>query len=490
MDNQNKEKGRFKRVFAIAGIVLAVILICISYYFVLSGRNEIMALISNIISIIMPFIIGGVIAYLLKHICNVFEKTLLKIFSKARARNPKRVERIINPIAILLSYIVAIVAISALLIIAGKGVYDSIMNFISLLPHYIDNILGFVNNTIASNEWIKNLISPDIADKLVALQLVVPEEKLAETGKLLSEIANNPEISEMFAGLTNAKGNGIEIVGKIFLGTSNFIGAMIDFGIGVVISFFLLLNRKAIAAKATMLLHVIFKKDAIVNAIVEEAKFADRTFGGYIEGKIIGSTIVGLVYYIFLTLVGIPHAPLIAVMCGVTNIIPIFGPFIGSIPSGFIILASDPTYGFFHLVIFVAFVCIYQFIDGYIIDPHIVGGNIRLAPIWVIFAVILCGGLWGFPGLLIGVPLFAVVYDIVGKICAHMLKKNGKHHLLVEFKQRFSEPEDGKKKKKKKKDADAVAESTQPEETSAPEADETVESTENVESSKADEQNN
>lgn len=489
MDNQNKEKGRFRRVFAIAGIVLAVILICISYYFVLSGRNEIMALINNIIGIIMPFIIGGVIAYLLKHICNVFEKTLLKIFSKARARNPKRVERIINPIAILLSYIVTIVAIAALLIIAGKGVYDSVMNFISLLPQYIDNILGFVNNTIASNEWIKNLISTDVADKLIALQLVAPEEKLVETGKLLSEIANNPEISDMFAGLTSGNGNGVELIGKIFLGTSNFISSMIDFGIGVVISFFLLLNRKAIAAKSTMLLHVIFKKDAIVDAIVEEAKFADKTFGGYIEGKIIGSTIVGLVYYIFLTLVGIPHAPLIAVMCGVTNIIPIFGPFIGSIPSGFIILASDPTFGFLHLVIFIAFVCVYQFIDGYIIDPHIVGGNIRLAPVWVIFAVILCGGLWGFPGLLIGVPLFAVVYDIVGKICAHMLKRNGKHHLLVEFKQRFSEPEASKKKKKKKK-ADAVTEGAQTEEMPASDASDTVEATETVESSEADDQNN
>ncbi len=478
MDNQKKEKGRFTRVLAIAGIVLAVVLICITYFFVIYNRNEIFGVIGNIVDIIMPFIIGGVIAYLLKHLCNFFEKVLLKIFSKARSRYPKRVERIINPIAIIISYIVAIVAISALLVIAGKGVYDSVNNFINLLPEYIDNVLGFVNGIISSNEPIKAAIGPEIVEKLSALQEVAPENKLTETGKLLSQLLNNSEIIEFFSDLSSNSAGGTDIIVTIFSSTSNVISSLIDFGIGVVISFFLLLNRKAIAAKSTMLLHVIFKKESIVNAIVEEAKFADKTFCGYIEGKIIGSTIVGLVYYIFLTLVGIPHAPLIAVMCGVTNIIPIFGPFIGSIPSGFIILASDPAYGFLHVIIFVAFVCVYQFIDGYIIDPNIVGGNIKLAPVWVIFAVILFGGLWGFPGLLIGVPLFAVIYDIIGKVCAYMLKKNGKYHLLVEFKQRFNESEGGNKRKKKKKNV-AVAEGAQTEEVS------TVESTDSSESDTA-----
>lgn len=450
MENQNKGRWRFRKTLAIAGVVLGVILICITYFFVLNNRNEIFGVVSNIIGIIMPFIIGGIIAYLLKHICNFFEKLLLKIFSKARDKNPRRVERIINPISILISYVVAIIAIAFLLFIAGKGVYDSVNNFINLLPQYIDNILGFVNGIIDSNDFVKDLIGSDVAEKLIALKEVAPEYKLAETGKLLAEVANNPQISDMFANMTSGSGSGTDLIVTIFSSTSNVISSLIDFGIGVVISFFLLLNRRAIAAKSVMLLHVIFKKDKVVDAIVEEARFADKTFGGYIEGKIIGSTIVGLVYYIFLTLVGIPHAPLIAVMCGVTNIIPIFGPFIGSIPSGFIILASDPAYGFLHVIIFVIFVCVYQFIDGYIIDPNIVGGNIKLAPVWVIFAVILFGGLWGFPGLLIGVPLFAVIYDIIGKICAYTLKKNGKHHLLIEFKQQFAETE-GKTKKKKKK---------------------------------------
>ena len=453
---KNMEKGRFKKFLIGVAVVLASVLIAITYFFVLNNSDIVFSLIGGVVGILMPFIIGAIIAYLLKHLCNLFEKVLLKIFSKARERNPRKVERIINPIAIIISYLVTIVAIGTLLFVAGREVYSSILSFIGNLPIYINNILDFVNKVIASSDFIKDAVGSEVIEKLNFLREVSNEEKLAEAGKLISEVANNPKISELITNLTSGNEGASDMIGTIFSGTSNFIGYIIDFGIGVVISFFLLLNRKAISAKSIMLLHVIFKKENIVNAIVEEARFADKTFGGYIEGKIIGSTIVGLVYYLFLTLVGIPNAPLIAVLCGVTNIIPIFGPFIGSIPSGFIILVSNPNYGFIHLIIFVIFVCVYQFIDGYIIDPNIVGGNIKLAPVWVIFAVIFFGGLWGFPGLLIGVPLFAVLYDIVGKICAYMLKKNGQHHLLIEFKQKFGESE-GKNKKKKKNKKAAVA---------------------------------
>jgi hypothetical protein len=140
---------------------------------------------------------------------------------------------------------------------------------------------------------------------------------------------------------------------------------------------------------------------------------------------------------------------LIAVNCGVTNIIPIFGPFIGAIPCGFIILATQPE-----LVIpFTIFVFACQIVDGYIIDPHIVGGNIKLPAVWVIFAVILFGGLWGFPGLLVGVPTFAVIYDICGKIGTYLLKKNGKYSLLVQYRNE-EKSRKAKKKKHEKKGSD------------------------------------
>ena len=152
-------------------------------------------------------------------------------------------------------------------------------------------------------------------------------------------------------------------------------------------------------------------------------------FSGFLEGKIIDSAIIGFIYFIVLEILDVPYAPLVAVICGVTNIIPIFGPFIGAIPSGLIILTADPI----KVIPFVIFVFVIQFLDGYIIDPHIVGGNIKMSSFCVIFAVLLFGGLWGFVGLLVGVPTFAVIYDIFRKLSAYILKKRGKQDLLDQF---------------------------------------------------------
>ena len=186
-------------------------------------------------------------------------------------------------------------------------------------------------------------------------------------------------------------------------------------------------------------------------------------FGGFLEGKIIDSTIVGILYFIALTLMDIRYAALLALICGVTNIIPFFGPFIGAIPSGLIILMSNDD-AFTKLIYFIVFVCVAQFIDGYFIDPHIVGGNIKMSPFAVIFAVLVFGGLWGFGGLLIGVPTFAVIYDIFRKMIFHHLRKTGKKDILKKY------LEDSGKIKPKVPVAEAVAAAEAPVETPSSEA--------------------
>ena len=158
-------------------------------------------------------------------------------------------------------------------------------------------------------------------------------------------------------------------------------------------------------------------------------------FGGFLEGKIIDSAIIGLIYYIAITLMDIRYAALLALICGVTNIIPFFGPFLGAVPSGLIILMSEGD--LLKLLYFLIFVCVIQFIDGNIIDPHIVGGNINISPFCVIFSVLFFGGLWGFWGLLIGVPTFAIIYDIVKKLIYHRLVKTGKKDILREHLNEF-----------------------------------------------------
>ncbi len=443
------EKGKFKKTIAIAALVLSVILISITYFYVLNNNVQVFAIARLIVDIIMPFIIGAVIAYLLKGTCNFFEKRLLKLMSKSKKLDPKTKSTIANVLSIVISYIVWATAISALLAIAVSQVIASITLFIHDLQYeYIDSLVGFIMQVAGDHSFVADLIGEGNMADLAVLLEVAPEEKL---NKIIEILNNNKLISESLGNFLQSEDfDATGLFSEIFSSAVNVVSTVINTVIGLVISVFLLINRKTLARKSTLFLHCLFKKEKVVNAIIDEAKFADRMFGGFLEGKVIDSTIVGLVYYIVLELIGVPYAPLVAVICGVTNIIPIFGPFIGAIPSGVIILAADYT----KVIPFIIFVFVCQFIDGYIIDPHIVGGNIKLPSVWVIFAVILFGGLWGFPGLLVGVPTFAIIYDIIGKVCAYLLKKNGKYNLLVQFRkeQNDSKPQAKKKAKKKGKD--------------------------------------
>ena len=148
---------------------------------------------------------------------------------------------------------------------------------------------------------------------------------------------------------------------------------------------------------------------------------SNEIFGGFISGKILDSAIIGVIAYIVLAIMKMPDTMLVAVIIGVTNIIPFFGPFIGAIPSFIIIVLQNPVQGLYFLI----FVIILQQVDGNIIGPKILGDSTGLSSFWVVFAILVFGGLWGFPGMLLGVPIMAVIYYIVSNVVTYSLKKRG-----------------------------------------------------------------
>ena len=451
------EKGRYKRIIAIAVLVLAVILIGITYFYALQNNVKIFDFVDNLIGILLPLIIGAIIAYLLKSTCNFFERLFLKPLSKIKKLKPRNAERIANVASIVVAYVIWTAAIGLLIAITVFQLVDSVQLFIYDLQHeYIDGIANFLLDSAGKYDFVVEMLGDENITRLQALIALPADQKISEVFDIL--VHNNLITTDMLTRwfgneVYNAETHALDfsaIYSKVFSGTVMVISTTIDIVIAIVISVFILLGRKRLSSRLVLFLHSIFKKERVVNAIVDEAKFADRMFGGFLEGKVIDSTIVGLIYYVVLTLIGVPYAPMVAVICGVTNIIPIFGPFIGAFPSSIIILAADYT----KVIPFIIFVFICQFVDGYIIDPHIVGGNINLPSIWVIVAVIVFGGLWGFPGLLIGVPTFAVIYDIIGKAVAYLLKKNGKYHLFVEFKNEIADAKPKKRRRRKDKSAE------------------------------------
>ena len=155
--------------------------------------------------------------------------------------------------------------------------------------------------------------------------------------------------------------------------------------------------------------------------IVETVRKSNEIFGGFISGKLLDSAIIGILAYVVLTIMRMPDTILLAVIIGVTNIIPFFGPFIGAIPSFLIVVLQNPLQGVYFLI----FIFILQQIDGNIIGPKILGDSTGLSSFWVVFAILVFGGLWGFPGMLLGVPLMAVIYYVAQKLVSYFLRKRG-----------------------------------------------------------------
>jgi predicted PurR-regulated permease PerM len=209
--------------------------------------------------------------------------------------------------------------------------------------------------------------------------------------------------------------------------------------IGLVVAVYLLAGRKRFARQANMILHSLVSPKW-AQLILDELKYADRMFGGFINGKILDSAIIGVLCYIGCMIFRFPNALLVSVIIGVTNVIPFFGPFIGAVPATLLILIEEPI----KAVWFVLFVLVLQQLDGNIIGPKILGNVTGLSSFWVMFAILLFGGLWGFVGMLIGVPLFAVIYDVIKKLVTLGLARNKCEDMMVAYHEQFGDSNDPK----------------------------------------------
>ena len=190
----------------------------------------------------------------------------------------------------------------------------------------------------------------------------------------------------------------------------------------------MLSSRKRFARQSTLIVRSVLS-EKWANAVLEEVTLMDRMFGGFIDAKILDSLIIGILCYLGCWVLRIPNTLLISVFVGITNIIPFFGPLIGAVPSTLLILIESPI----KAVWFVIFVVVLQQLDGNVIGPRIMGNKIGISGFWVMFAIIFFGGIWGIVGMVIGVPLFAVIYDLVRKLVKFGLRKKGKSELWDKY---------------------------------------------------------
>ena len=361
-----------------------------------------LVLISIASNSLQPVFFGIAIAYIFKPMCNVFNRWYKKLFM--RKFHEAKSKKLAHYFSMVTTYIVWGVIIYIFLSIVIPRVITSVVSAVSAIPKLIETVIGFTNELLKNTPWLSHFI----------------ENTLKDVSLDFDSLYN--QLKPFISGITS--------------GTLGFITSTVNFifnvFVGFVVSVYLLNGRKKLCAQAKLLIRSVFGR-RISELIFEEVSFADKMFSSYFIGSIIDSTLVGVLCYVGCLIMGVPYAVLVSVIVGVTNIIPFFGPYIGMIPSAIIILTVSPI----RALMFVVMMIIMQQIDGNILAPKIIGSNTGLSSFWVLCAILLFGGLFGFIGMIVGVPIFAVIYDVCGKLMRYCLHRRGEVDSIKDYESEF-----------------------------------------------------
>lgn len=363
----------------------------ICFYYLLFHGDRFLGKINAILVIASPVIYGIIFAYLLTPIVNSIEKKLLiPLFTKSSEINSKN-KKWMRFLSVLMTVIIVILFIYGFFSILIPNVISSVKSISFAFPIYVNNLMHFADKYFEANPDIEALFN-----QLVSTYSV-------EIDKYL----NNTIIPQMES-----------LLKTVSLSLISVLKAMWNLIIGLIISIYVLCSKEIFAGQSKKIIYAIFSTKT-ANSLIKDFRFISDTFIGFISGKIVDSIIIGIICFIGTSLLKIPYALLVSVIVGITNIIPFFGPYLGAIPSAILILMINPI----KCITFIIFILILQQVDGNFIGPKILGQSTGLSGFWVIFSITIFGGLFGFLGMIIGVPFFAVVYAMTRRIIDRMLKK-------------------------------------------------------------------
>ena len=385
---QNNVKNYFTKstISNIITVCTAVLL-----YLAISNFTVVRSVASKLYGVISPFVVAFVIAFLLHTPVAWFERTF---FSKLKAK---------RAISILCTYIVATLVIAALIVAAAPQVADSVVSIGNNIPKYIQSVTGVLNNLTTKYNWDPEFIAS------------------------VTETLNNA-----FKGLSATM---LAFVPQIVNFSVSIGGFAIDLFMSVIASIYMLATKERLIFQMKKILYS-FTKQKKADRVIEIGNLANEMFTKFINGKMLDSLIIGILCFIGMMFIYSPYAILIAIIVGVTNMIPFFGPFIGAVPSVLILLMVSPL----DALIFAAFVLALQQFDGNILGPKILGDSTGLAPIWVLVSITIGGGLMGFAGMIIGVPTFAVLYSLLSE---NMDKRLAKKNIVADREKMTLTPQEG-----------------------------------------------
>jgi len=385
-----KDKNEIYFKWGITAVSVIVIALVISLIF--SKLGIIASALKTIVSTVSSVLYGVVMAFLMAPVYDRISAWVEEILSSFFPKW-KKSGKWAKFIATLACLIILIFVIFALIMMIIPELVNSITNVIGYAPDGMSNL----------ENWLKDILNknPDL-EKLV--------------------IGNYQDISERVSDIatTNVLPNVNTYIKNLSSGVINALGVVVNIIIGMMVMMYLLNMKTTLSSQAKKIVYSMAGVK-IGNEIVTEARYIKNMFEKFIVGKIIDSIIIGIINYFFMVIIHMPYALLISVVVGVTNVIPFFGPFIGAIPSIVLLLLVSP----FTALQFAVWILVLQQVDGNIIGPKILGQTTGLPSFWVLFSILLFGGLFGIVGMIIAVPTWAIIYRTISRVSEHFLRKKG-----------------------------------------------------------------
>ena len=381
--------SKLRQEFSRGMTMFLVIMACVVLYFALLRLDSITNAVSMVIDVLKPILYGMVIAYLLNPIVKQVDRILVPRLEKYMQKN--RAKKCSRGIGVILSLVFLFALITALCNMLIPELVKSIRDLIITLPGQLNNVVDWFNHLQASDTAMGILMRNALEEGTTTLQNWLRTDLMPQANTIMSNLT---------------------------VGVLNILNEVLNFLIGLIVSVYLLFSKEQYSAQCKKMTYA-FLKTNHANMLLHLTKKSNEIFGGFIIGKIIDSAIIGVLCFIGLSLIKMPYTLLVSVIVGVTNVIPFFGPYIGAIPSAFLILLSDPKKGLY----FIIFILVLQQIDGNVIGPKILGNSTGLSPFWVVFSILIGGGMFGFVGMIMGVPTFAVIYYIISMITSQRLER-------------------------------------------------------------------
>lgn len=401
---EDKEKNSVKRsdwdirpYLAIGALIFLVFCCCIAVFAVIFKYAALKKTIAVIVGVLQPILIGAVLGYLFNPLMRRIDTALCALILP-EVKDREKTQHGIRTVSSIVTLLIFLGLFGLIIYMIVPALIESIMNLVNTMSANVEHFIAWYENLSipgkGSGEW---------------------EGYLLMAAEYLEDWFNNTLLTQL-KDFTQWK----DYVTSITLSAINVVVVLKNVIIGLIVSIYVLMEKERFEGQAKKITYAVLPiKQA--NTLIQIVHKIDQIFGGFIIGKIIDSIIIGILCFIGCSILRMPYTLLISVIIGVTNVIPFFGPLIGAIPCLIIVTITDPLHGLYLLI----FVLVLQQVDGNIIGPKILGESTGLSSFWVIFAIMVGGGLFGFVGMLFGVPTFAVIYYLIQRFISYLLGRKG-----------------------------------------------------------------